>query len=122
MTLYQIANTPIKRHTICINLNPYLSENESYYEKIIAKKSRHSVLLNNKGSILLKKQQGICPVCNAELLNNEELEIHHIKPRKTGGSDEFKNLIVLHKTCHKQVTYNKSKKLLAVWKERKIID
>jgi len=28
---------------------------------------------------LLKKQKGICPVCNAELLNNEELEIYYIK-------------------------------------------
>ena len=122
MTLYQIANTPIKRHTICLHLNPYLSKNTSYYEKRIARKSRHSVLLNKKGSLLLNKQKGICPVCNAELLNNEELEIHHVKPRKDGGADEIKNLVILHKVCHKQVTYSKSKKLRAVWKERKIIE
>jgi len=122
MILYQIANTPIKKHTICLNRNPYLSENKSYYEKRIEGKSRHSVLLNKKGSTLLKKQKGICPVCNSELLNNEELEIHHIKPRKKGGSDEPKNLVILHKMCHKQVTYSKSKKLRAVWKEQKIID
>jgi len=53
-------------------------------------------------------EYGNCIVCGKSLLNSEErLELHHIKPLKEGGTWQFKNLAMIHETCHKQVTYNK---------------
>jgi len=55
----------------------------------------------------------LCPVCDLPLASNENTEVHHIIPKKMGGGDELSNLIVLHKECHKQVTFTKSKKINA---------
>ena len=73
-------------------------------------------------SQLLKKQKGICPVCNGKLLGWEDMEVHHVTPRKRGGSDKLKNLRLLHKTCHKQVTVSKNEYLRAIWRKNGIID
>jgi 5-methylcytosine-specific restriction endonuclease McrA len=51
----------------------------------------------------------------------EETEIHHIVPKKFGGGDEFSNLLLLHKECHKQLTYTKSEKLKARFIEQKAL-
>lgn len=51
---------------------------------------------------LAKRQHGFCPNCAESLLNGEELHIHHIVPKKNGGSDEFNNLCLLHYYCHQQ--------------------
>lgn len=76
-----------------------------------------------KGTNLLKKQKGICPVCDGVLRDNmhEDLEVHHILPRKERGSDKLSNLLLLHKTCHQQITYSKNEHLRAVWREKRII-
>lgn len=98
MTLYQIADTPIKRHIMCRALNYFELENKQYFLDRIARKARHTILLNKNASLLIKKQKGLCPVCNKALLVNEVLEIHHRKSKKLGGSDMTKNLVLLHKT------------------------
>ena len=60
-------------------------------------------------------------MCDGYLLNGEDLEVHYIFPKKDGVSDKFKNLVLLHKDCHKQVTHSKNKKLKAVWLKQHII-
>jgi RNA-directed DNA polymerase len=87
----------------------------------IARKAKHTILLNKNASLLIKKQNGLCLVCKKALLINEVLEINHRKSRKLGGSNITKNLALLHKTCHKQITHSKSKKLQALWVEEKRI-
>lgn len=120
--LFQIAYVEITRHSLCRSINPYDPANYDYFHARITKKSRHSVLLGRVRSQLLKKQKGICPVCNRNLLGWEDLEVHHVTPRKRGGSDKLKNLRLLHKTCHKQITVSKNESLRATWKENGIID
>lgn len=119
--LFQISYVDIKRHTLCKTLNPYDPENYDYFDKRKAGGARMSLLLGKVRTSLLRKQKGDCPVCKSTLLNGEELEVHHVKPRVSGGSDKLSNLILLHKECHKQVTNSKDEKLLALWKSENII-
>jgi RNA-directed DNA polymerase len=121
MTLVQLGWIDIKRHLICSSLNPFLPDNKEYFEKRVAKGARESVLMNKNASKLLGIQKGICPVCSGPLLLEEVLEVHHCLPRKAGGSDNLKNLLLLHKLCHKQVTNSKNHKLRAAWYSAGII-
>ena len=34
---------------------------------------------------LVQRQQGVCPVCHHHLENGEDLHIHHVVPKKSGG-------------------------------------
>ena len=47
-------------------------------------------------------QQGKCHVTGNFLFANE-VHCHHIKPVKTGGDDNFKNLVIVHKDIHKLI-------------------
>ena len=121
LTLFQIPYAPLKRHLIVKNINPYDPENYEYFEKRIASSSRHSVLLIRAKGKLLQNQKGICPICKNYLLNGENLDVHHIKSRKDGGSDNTSNLLLLHNECRKQVTYSKNKDFKAIWLKEGII-
>lgn len=70
---------------------------------------------------LLKNQQGICPVCQSELINGEALHVHHIIDRTKGGSNALSNLILLHGTCHFRITHgndsDKWRTALSIYKE-----
>ena len=52
---------------------------------------------------LAKRQKGICLVCRDSLFNGENLHVHHIIPKAEGGTDLYRNLALLHVTCHQQV-------------------
>lgn len=71
---------------------------------------------------IAKKSKFKCLVCDQWLKTEEQIELHHIKPKKLGGSDEKKNLIALHKQCHIQVTHTKSRELIAQFKKVGILD
>lgn len=51
-------------------------------------------------ALLLKRQQGICPLCRLFFKHRDLLEIDHILPRSKGGKDELNNLQLLHRYCH----------------------
>jgi RNA-directed DNA polymerase len=53
-----------------------------------------------------EKQNHLCPLCGESLYNDEEIHLHHIEPRKTGGKDRYDNYLLLHLYCHQQVTAN----------------
>jgi len=52
---------------------------------------------------MLKRQDGICPVCKCAFTNQDLPEAHHIKPRQYGGLWEFKNMVLVHLHCHDKV-------------------
>src|SRR5439155_15541207 len=41
---------------------------------------------------MIQKQNGICPKCGDNLVNNEEIHSHHMKPKSKGGQDTESNL------------------------------
>jgi len=60
------------------------------------------VVLNH----LYDLQRGICGYCCLNL-ENGTFEIHHRISRKNGGTDEFRNLVLLHDACHTMVHHLK---------------
>ena len=53
---------------------------------------------------LFSKQQGTCPYCKSQIIEEEivngEVHAHHMLPRSFGGTDRYSNLRLLHKECH----------------------
>lgn len=72
----------------------------------------------NFRELLFKRQKGICKSCGNSLLDTsltlKDLEIHHVKSISEARSEsvikhklsnELSNLELLHKECHKIITY-----------------
>ncbi len=58
-----------------------------------------SVELNDIRISLYTAQKGRCAITNKPL--QEDLELHHKKPRNQGGEDTYKNLILISSDVHK---------------------
>lgn len=113
--LFKMSKVPIKRHKLVKDANPYLLQNAEYYQK----RTRRAALrgLPKMRWLLLKRRKGICQVCN-QLINTEyeRFEVHHILAKKKGGKNAMKNLVALHRRCHRQVTHTKNPVLIARFK------
>jgi 5-methylcytosine-specific restriction endonuclease McrA len=48
-----------------------------------------------------------CAACKQEL-SDEDIELHHIIPKKDGGKWSLENIVPLHKTCHTGITQAKA--------------
>lgn len=99
-----MVRTSIKRHTkIKGAANPYDPEWEAYFEK----RWERQWMVQNKfrWKVLWRKQKGHCPACTRKLNEDEDLDVHHLKPRVLGGDDTFGNLALLHSICHRQIHF-----------------
>ena len=121
LTLFQIPYVSIKRHVLCKDLNAYDPASIEYFHKRNVSASKNVLLSGGTKSALAKLQKGYCPVCDMSLFNGEDLEIHHILPRRKGDNHSLKNLKLLHKLCHKQVEYSKDSNLRAAWLKKGIL-
>ena len=100
--LTKLAWLTVKRHAPIIHgASPDDPELREYWEKRNFKQV--DTLTHNRHKRLAKKQKGKCPVCQDSLFTGEELHIHHILPKSEGGTDQYRNLALLHVTCHQQV-------------------
>ena len=84
-----------------LDKNPYLAENQSYFEKRMIEKG-----FAKFREAIYKKYNHICPVCKESLHNGELVELHHIKPVKEGGKYTMSNIQPLHQMCHKSITHS----------------
>ena len=122
VTLFQINYVKMKRHSLCAPLNSFNPENYKYFEKRVARTSLLTTYTKRVQERLFVSQKGLCPVCDSSILDyDDKAEIHHVIPKAKGGSDKFKNLRLVHKECHYQITYTKNPKLLAAFKDAKIM-
>lgn len=92
---------PIKRHLMVKFKNspddPTLKE---YWKKRDEKEFlRFNTLSKQK---LAKKTKFKCELCKQSLVGEESLEVDHIIPKYLGGKDEYKNLRLIHTSCHIQ--------------------
>jgi len=92
--------TPLKR-----SRNPYIEANRDYFEERQVKRVQARFR-----SAFYKKFRNICEECGESLYNGESVEMHHIVPRKKGGSWKIENIVPLHEICHKNVTIRYGKK------------
>jgi RNA-directed DNA polymerase len=101
LTLFQIHFVSIKRHVLCKVLNAYDPSSVECFHRRNVSRSKNVFFSGGTRSALAKLQKGYCPVCDLSLFNDEDLEIHHILPRRENGDHSLKNLKLLHKLCHK---------------------
>jgi RNA-directed DNA polymerase len=85
-------------HPIRTDLNPYIDEEYflSKHVQLTAEKLRKTIYLKHKFR---------CAVCKAPLIGDEPIELHHVIPVKDGGKTTIKNIVPVHSTCHKTITY-----------------
>ncbi len=89
--LHKLSWIPIERHTMVKGRNSPDSPNEKEYWK---KRQANKKLQRTKSRIKLwNRQEGTCPICQTGLDNGEELHVHHIQPRKEGGSDRWETYV-----------------------------
>jgi RNA-directed DNA polymerase len=107
--IHSIANTPIERHVkVRGNASPDDSSLREYWDKRNQKLGKSYWAKGSKSYLIAQNQKWKCPICGELLLNEEEIETHHIVPVAEGGLDDISNLQHLHTPCHKQV-HSKSK-------------
>ena len=100
--LIRLAWLNIKRHALIQHgVSPDNPELREYWEKRNIREV--GTLTHARQKRLAKKQKGVCLVCRDSLFNGEELHIHHRIPKAEGGTDQTRNLALLHVTCHQQV-------------------
>jgi len=87
-----------------VEKNPYLLEDFEYFEELKIKRGMEYFDFSTIYSKLYKRQRGRCPICSEVITFGDKLEIDHIQPLSKGGKDTLKNMRILHKTCHKEVT------------------
>jgi RNA-directed DNA polymerase len=80
------------------NVNPYFDE--SYYEMypriIVTERFREQIY---------RKHKFKCVACNKSLFGSEQVDLHHLTPKKSGGKYTLKNIVPLHQTCHVGITH-----------------
>lgn len=104
--LLKFSDFKISRHVIVKNnMNPDDRSQEAicYWEKRIANKQRLKWGKYESRQKIAKKQFHLCPVCFESLYNEEELHVHHMKPKNAGGKDTYSNLLIVHELCHRQI-------------------
>lgn len=61
-----------------------------------------SIEYNDNILSLYSAQKGKCRICGQEL-ELEKIYCHHVIPKELGGTDEYKNLIIVHADIHKLI-------------------
>jgi RNA-directed DNA polymerase len=117
ITLFDIGRQTTLRHRM-IPLkppipNPYLITDADYFENRGKRQHSQSALLDFRKKRLMSKQYGLCWSCKCPMDPKQVLEIHHIIPKSVGGTNAMKNLAVLHRECHRQITQLTSNKKAA---------
>lgn len=106
--LFRMNQLPIRRTSVVKKgFNPYLKLWDSYTVVLRKNTTQKTWILRPLRLKLLRNQGYICPVCEDIIDSEEQTEIHHKLSKKNGGTDNNKNLVVLHKACHYAVSYSK---------------
>ena len=105
------ANTQVGRHILVKGRN---SPDDPSLRDYWAQRRKANITHLPKGQkqVLAQRQEGLCPVCGACLLEEsavpwesavEFLEVHHKRSRSQGGDDRWNNLQLVHLYCHQQL-------------------
>lgn len=89
-----------------LNKNPYEIANQEYFNK-----RKEKLIFAKFRAVIYKKFNNVCPECGETLHNGEFIELHHIKPKRTGGKYRMDNIQPLHRICHQRITHSASKVL-----------
>ncbi|MCC6628216.1 MAG: group II intron reverse transcriptase/maturase [Chloroflexi bacterium] len=102
--LHKVAHTPIRRHPLIrVAANPFDPADEVYFEERLGLKMVQSLTGRRTLLYLWRRQNGICPVCDAKITRVTGWHNHHRVMRSHGGPDTADNRVLLHPTCHVQL-------------------
>lgn len=103
LDLFKASSIPIRRHIkVKAQANPYDPQWETYFEKRFQRHFERE-FHGNRVKYLYHLQDGKCRVCGQKLTKQERWHVHHIVWRVDGGTDDSRNLALLHADCHMQL-------------------
>ena len=112
VNLYQIGETKITRHIkVKDKATPDDPELKTYWADRMTKHGREYWAKGSRDYCVAVNQNWKCPECNEHLFNGEKLHTHHKVAVKDGGRGTLKNLVHLHKECHKSVHGKQNQKV-----------
>jgi len=91
--------TPIVRHVLIKHdFTPFDNGLTNYFQKRKTKEfNKNSIKSRQK---LAKRQKYLCPLCKKDITNGKEILVTHYKIAKMfGGTNEYKNIRLVHKSC-----------------------
>jgi RNA-directed DNA polymerase len=104
-TLRKFAWTPIIRHRLVPKTySPDDPDLQDYWQQ----RRQRTAIQEYHYRRLFQRQEGVCPICRQHLENGEETHIHHVVPKKHGGTDDLVNLRLVHHNCHRQIHSHQS--------------
>lgn len=102
--LAELSKIPIQRHIkVKDKASPDDPTLHKYWQDRGTRYGKTRWIKGSKLYQIAEKQNWHCPICGEHLFNGEEIETHHIKKVKDGGTDDIDNLVHLHKACHKAI-------------------
>lgn len=102
--LVRLAKIEIKRHIkVKSTSSPDDPKLVKYWKDRAASDGKSYWGKDGRNTRIAQNQDWRCPICGEYLFNREATEIHHKVPVKQGGTDEIKNLVHIHKSCHKNL-------------------
>jgi len=100
--LLTFASFPIKRYIMVKGLSsPDDPQLQDYW---LQREQRKKTDLTRTRQKIATRQKGCCPHCGESLFNGEHVEVHHLQPKKQGGTNRYSNLQLVHLYCHQQIT------------------
>ena len=103
LDLFKASSVPIRRHTkVKAQANPYDPQWETYFEERFQRHFEQEYH-GNRVKYLYHLQGGKCRICGQKLTRQEKWHVHHIVWRVNGGTDDSRNLALLHADCHMQL-------------------
>jgi RNA-directed DNA polymerase len=98
--IWKFAWTKIKRHVMVKGTaSPDDPDLKTYWQN--RTKGQTEDLWSKKWREIAKRQNGLCLRCGGNLINEEEIQQHHINP---DGGEEVNNLELVHLYCHQQIS------------------
>ncbi|MBO0612444.1 group II intron reverse transcriptase/maturase [Thiothrix fructosivorans] len=103
LDLFKASSVPIVRHVkIKADANPYDPAQEEYFEERFQrhfKEEAHGARIK----YLWHSQDGKCTACGQNLTKQTGWHVHHVIWRVKGGTDDSRNLVLMHPDCHRQL-------------------
>ncbi|WP_297528500.1 group II intron reverse transcriptase/maturase [Thiohalobacter sp.] len=104
LILARLSDTKIRRHVkIRAEANPYDPVWEEYFEEVLKRKMRSTLMGRRKLYWVWKQQDEKCPWCDGLITKGTGWHVHHIHWRTRGGDDNASNLVLMHPNCHRQL-------------------
>jgi 5-methylcytosine-specific restriction endonuclease McrA len=85
--------------------NPFNPDDAVTFDQRLASQVKAELRLTKNKQKLVAKHKGLCVICGQPLdFDLETLQADHVIPKVKGGSDDAKNMQLIHQVCHQQKT------------------